>query len=209
MKRLSKSEGAMIINMTLMLIGMNVAAGVVTELGLFEITRYDIETPESCTDLGGTWYAEQGLNGYCVLSSVVQNEYDNKTSIQVVRQVCQNADAVVENDTACVSKKYQDEGGINPTWDTTLKTLGDVSAAMTSVVTILSSSIINPFGGITYAVLNCAAPTSGLEAPCTEAEWKLKQSWDKILFYLQIPIYLMYGFFFIQIIMNRSLRGSM
>ena len=91
MIRLSKSEGAMIINMTLMLIGMNVAAGVVTELGLFEITRYDIETPESCTDLGGTWYAEQGLNGYCVLSSVVQNEYDNKNENDHLYNNCRHS----------------------------------------------------------------------------------------------------------------------
>ena len=94
MRRLSKSEGAFIINMTLFLIGMNLAAGVITEIGLFEMTRYDIATPEACTDLGGTWYAEQASNGYCVLSSVVQNQYSNTTSSDVVRQVCQNGQSL-------------------------------------------------------------------------------------------------------------------
>ena len=209
MKRLSKSEGAFIINMTLFLIGMNVAAGVITEIGLFEMTRYDVTDTDACTDLGGTWYAEQGLNGYCLLSSVVQNEYSNKTSAEVVRQVCQNADEVIEEEAPCISKTYQDEGSLNSNWDIASKTLGDIMGAMTSVVSIVSQTLVSPFGWITNVWLNCAAPDSGLESPCTEAQWATKQSWDRIIFYLGIPVYLMYGLFFIQIIMNRSLRGSM
>lgn len=209
MRRLSKSEGAFIINMTLFLIGMNLAAGVITEIGLFEMTRYDIATPEACTGLGGTWYAEQASNGYCVLSSVVQNQYSNTTSSDVVRQVCQNAEDVIANKTVCISKTYQDEGSLNSNWDIASKTLGDIMGAMGSVVSIVSSTLVSPFGWITNAWLNCAPPDSGLEAPCTQAEWKTKESWDRILFYLGIPVYLMYGLFFIQIIMNRSLRGSM
>ena len=35
-------KGSFIFNMTLFLLGMNLAAGVITEIGLFEVRRYDV-----------------------------------------------------------------------------------------------------------------------------------------------------------------------
>tara|TARA_R110000824_G_C15182958_1_gene673960 strand:- start:45 stop:695 length:651 start_codon:yes stop_codon:yes gene_type:complete len=216
MRRLSKSEGAFVVNMTLFLVGMNLAAGIVTEIGLFEITRYDL-TEEQCINgagdtpsgYGGQWYAQQGGNGYCLISSVIQTAYSNKTAQQVVAISCINADDVVNLQADCEAKTYQDEGTLNAIWDIASKTLGDIMAAMGSLVGIVTQSVINPFGFITNVWLNCAAPDSNLASSCTEAEWRTKQSWDRIIFYLQIPVYLMYGILFIQLIMNRSLRGSM
>ena len=80
--------------MTLFLLAMNLSAGVITEIGLFEMRRYDL-TETQCINLpsdtppgyGGVWTAGAGGNGYCTLSSFVKNQYESGLD-QKIRNKC-------------------------------------------------------------------------------------------------------------------------
>ena len=204
-------KGSFIFNMTLFLLGMNLAAGVITEIGLFEVRRYDVSQiictnlrTDTPSGLGGQWTAQRGGNGFCTLDSMIDNEYNSELEIVVRESVC--VDPIP--DQPCTAKTYQDEGVPIPKADTVLKTLGDVSAAIEQTAKIFSGAIVSPLGWLTEAWDQCTDdPDNDIFSKCTDEQRDNAASWNQIINYVQIPIYFMYGIFLIQIIMNRSFRG--
>lgn len=213
MDNLRWKKGSFIFNMTLFLLAMNLSAGVITEIGLFEMRRYDM-TEAECGSANAIWVAQRGGNGYCTMSSYVSNQYQNELDGVVKSAVCENYDdnnIPVDADglpEACDPRTYEDQGVPIPGADTVLKTLGDVAAAITSTASIFSGAIISPLGWLTTTWQQCAS--AGVDVnnvQCTDQERSEAEAWTQLINYMQVPIYFMYGLFVIQIIMNRSFRG--
>jgi hypothetical protein len=206
MRRLSKSEGAFILNMTLFLVGMNLGAGLINETGTFEVRRVDM-TQAECTDAGGSWTGMLG-GGYCTLSATLDIQYEDKFGQIIQQQICVNPE-VNMSVFDCAPRTYQDEGVANSIIDTTLKTLGDISSGLASTAKLFSATITSPFGFLSnIMLLQCANDRA--DDPlmhCTDSDMNRNDSWNRILNYLRIPVYMMYGLFFAQIIMNKSFGG--
>ena len=215
MNNLRWKKGSFIFNMTLFLLAMNLSAGVITEIGLFEMRRYDM-TQAECVDAVGIdgWVSQRGGNGYCTMDAFVDNQYQSELDGVVKGAVCENYDKdniPVDADglpEACDPRTYEDQGVPIPGADTILKTLGDVAAAMTSTASIFSAAIVSPLGWLTTTWQQCASSSVDVNnVQCTEQERSEAEAWTQLINYMQIPIYIMYCLFIIQIIMNRSFRG--
>ena len=185
---------------------MNLGAGLINETGTFDVRRVDM-TEAECAAASGSWTGIRG-GGYCTLSSTLNIQYEDKMGQQVQELVCVNPE-VNMSVSDCLARTYQDEGVSNSLIDTTLKTLGDVSAGLSTTAQLFSATISSPFGFLSnIMLLNCTDTKA--EDPythCTDEERARNDSWDRVLNLLRIPIYLMYGLFFAQIVMNKSFGG--
>lgn len=186
-----------IVNMTLFLILMNLAGSVITETGTFEVRRTDLSEAE-CVSYSGEWLAGRGGNGFCTLSTLMEVQYENNLDNAIREAVCINPAEGEE----CVPRNFQDEGVPNSRIDTALKTFGDLSWGLGVVADILSAAVISPFSWIGELAFQCASIAN---EHCTAQEVQDATRWTDIISYFQIPVYLMYVLFMVQLIINRRL----
>ena len=184
-----------ITNMTLFLLVMNLSAGFIAQTGTFEVRRTDL-SQEECTAYSGAWVAGLGGNGICTLSTLMEVQYENDLDNVVRDAICVNP--VPGED--CEARTFQDEG-VSGVADTIFKTLGDLSFGIGAVANIFSAAIVSPLGWITDAAFQCDVVGDG----CTQQDVLDANRWTTIISYVQIPIYLMYGLFAIQLVTNRRI----
>lgn len=184
--------------MTLFLLVMNLAGGLITESGTFEVRRSDL-TEAECTTYSGSWLAGRGGNGFCTLSTLMETQYQNDLDNVVRDAVCVNPVPGEE----CEARTFQDEG-VSGVADTVFKTLGDLSFGIGVVSSIFSAAIVSPLSWISNAAFQCSA-IADVNSHCTVQEVSDANRWSNIINYFQIPIYLMYGLFIIQLVTNRRI----
>ena len=103
----------------------------------------------------------------------------------------------------CVPRTFQDEG-VSGVADTVFKTLGDLSFGIGVVAKIFSAAIVSPLGWISNAAFQCST-IADVNAHCSAQEVEDATRWTSIITIIQIPIYLMYGLFLIQLVTNRRI----
>ena len=188
-----------ITNMTLFLLLMNMSGGFIAETGTFEVRRTDL-TEAECTSYSGSWLAGRGGNGFCTLSTLMEEQYENDLDNSVRESVCVNPEDDLDE---CVPRTFQDEG-VSGVADTVFKTLGDLSFGIGVVAKIFSAAIVSPLGWISNAAFQCST-IADVNSHCSAQEVQDATRWTSIITIIQIPIYLMYGLFLIQLVTNRRI----
>ena len=188
---------SIIVNMTIFLVLMNLAGTAITHTGTFEVRRSDL-TEAECISYSGSWLAGRGGNGFCTLSTLMEVQYENNMDNAIRSAICVNP---VEGED-CVPRNFADEGVPNGIIDTTLKTMGDLSWGIGITSEILSAAIVSPFGWIGNQAFQCASVAN---EHCTVQDVQDATRWSNIIALFQIPVYLMYGLFIVQLIINRRI----
>jgi hypothetical protein len=191
-----------IVNLTLFLVLMNLAGSVITETGTFEVRRSDM-TEAECTAYSGSWLAGRGGNGFCTLSSIMEVQYENNLDNAIREAVCINPgeEALGEE---CTPRNFADEGVSNSRIDTALKTFGDLSWGLGVTADIISAAVISPFSWIGNMAFQCST-IADVNSHCTAQEVQDAQRWANIVSLFQIPVYLVYALFMVQLIINRRI----